>query len=44
MPGMPGMPGMSGMGGAGAAAGGHRPPPGTISVSPEEMEAINRLT
>ena len=37
--GMPGMPG----GGAGMAGGQGANPPGTIRVSPEEMEAINRL-
>ena len=36
-----GMPG--GAGGMGAGMGGGQPPPGTIQVSPEEMEAINRL-
>lgn len=35
--GMPGMPNMGGMGGAPAQ------PPGSIRVTPEEMEAINRL-
>ena len=41
---------MAGMGGgagghpgAGAAGGGGNPPPGSIQVSPGEMEAINRL-
>ena len=39
------LPGMGGgAGGAGAGAGGGQNPPGTIRVSPEEMEAINRLT
>ena len=32
-----------GMGGAGGGMGGGQPPPGTIQVSPEEMEAIKRL-
>lgn len=36
-----GLPGMGGMGG-GAHGGAH--PPGTIRVTVEEMEAINRLT
>ena len=41
-----GMPGAgAAMGGAGAGgAGGGQNPPGTIRVTPEEMEAINRLT
>ena len=30
--------------GAGGAAGGQNPPPGSIQVSPVEMEAINRLS
>ena len=41
---------MAGMGGAGAGAGGagagggrSRPPPGSVMVSPEEMQAIDRL-
>ena len=46
---------MAGMGGAGAGAGaggmgmppgagrGQRPPPGSIQVTPEEMQAIDRL-
>ena len=37
-----GMP-PGGMGGAGGGMGGGQPPPGTIQVSPEEMEAIKRL-
>ena len=42
----PGGPGAhAGPGGLGGHGGGHgQPPPGTISVTPEEMEAINRLT
>ena len=37
-------PGAPGAGGAGPGPGGARPhPPGTIQVSPEEMDAINRL-
>jgi hypothetical protein len=41
--------GLPGMGGAGAGghshgSGGGANPPGTIRVTPEEMEAINRLT
>ena len=41
-----GMPGVgAGLGGAGAGAhGGGQQQPGTIRVTPEEMEAINRLT
>lgn len=43
-----GLPGVGGAGGAGAGHGGHgghgANPPGTIRVTPEEMEAINRLT
>ncbi len=39
--GMPGMPGMPG--GAGGMGGGGQAPPGSIRVTPEEMEAINRL-
>ena len=39
--GIPGA-GAAGAGGAGAGAGGQQP--GTIRVSPEEMEAITRLT
>ena len=40
------MPGVgAGLGGAGAGAhGGGQQQPGTIRVTPEEMEAINRLT
>jgi len=40
-PGMAG--GMPPGGGAGGMGGGGQPPPGTIQVSPEEMEAIKRL-
>jgi len=40
--GMPAMPGMPGAGGA-AAGGQPRPPPGSIQVTAQEMEAIKRL-
>jgi hypothetical protein len=40
--GLPGMPGMPGMPGAGGGQG--VDPPGTMRVSQEEMEAIERLT
>lgn len=41
-----GLPGAGGAGGAGGSGHGHGQanPPGTIRVSQEEMEAINRLT
>ena len=40
-----GMGGGAGMGAGGGMGGGGQgqPPPGTIQVSPEEMESINRL-
>jgi len=37
-------PGAMGGAGRGAGGGGRQMPPGSISVTPEEMEAINRLT
>jgi len=43
MSGMGGAGGMPGAGGAGGAGGAQQPPPGSIQVSPVEMEAINRL-
>jgi UV excision repair protein RAD23 len=41
-----GLAGAGGLGGAGAhgGMGGQANPPGSIRVTPEEMEAINRLT
>ena len=42
--GLPGAGGAAGAGGMGGGPGGGQNPPGTIRVTPEEMEAINRLT
>lgn len=38
------MAGMQGAAGGNPAGGQQQPPPGSIQVSPEEMESINRLT